>query len=250
MVLAFALPARAQNLVDTQWNVRPLSLAVAEDSYGPVKISGMPLPPAADYDIPLVDPKTAVATLKQALILIGQHSPDAVRALARLARHGTPRVVYDAMFPEKQISRVVIAAFMVGQWTPQLGRKDFMVMVGRFGAHWSAEDLAAVLVHELVGHGIQRLEDRFGRDRPIDLECEARLWQQLYYIQSGARLDTNELVSFRDTTNRRVCSDFRRYLSHLEPETLLRWDRGRSDMPHILSLFPAYYAALRKRPPK
>lgn len=250
LALAWAFPARAQNLVDTQWHLRPLSQAAAEDGLGPVKITGMPLPPAKDYDIPLAAPLATVAKIKAALVLVAKHSPEAARGIARLAQHGTPRVVYDAMFPKRELSRIVIAAFLVGEWTPQDGKRDFTVIVGRFGANWSVEELAAVLVHELVGHGTQRLEDRFGRDRPIDLECQARLWQQMYYIDAGMPQDTFDMVSFRKTTDRRVCNDFRLYVARVEPATMAAWDHGRPDMPHILAMFHDYYLRTRKAPPK
>jgi len=247
LVLA-ALPAAAQNLIDTVWHLRPLSLAVASDSLQGVQISGMPLPPAAEYDIPLADPAATVAKIKEALGRVLATSPVAAAGIARLAQHGTPRLVYDALFPEKQISRVVIAAFLVGEFTPQHGKRDFTVMIGRFGANWPADELAAVLVHELIGHGIQRLENRFGRDRPIDLECEARLWQQMYYIDSKAKLDTHEMVGFRNTTNRRICHDFRRYLAEVDPAGLRAWDGGRPDMSGLLKRFPGYYDIIRKGP--
>lgn len=240
-----APPAAANNLIDTKWRMRPLSLAVASDHLAGVEISGMPLPPAEDYDIPLADPAATVAKIKSALDRALAASPVAAAGIARLARHGTPRIVYDAEFPEEQISRVVIAAFLIAEYTPQRGRRDFTVMIGRFGANWPADELAAVLVHELVGHGIQRLDNRFGRDRPIDLECEARLWQEMYYIDSRAKLDTQEMVSFRNTTNRRVCNDFRRHLAKTAAAALRAWDGGRPDMRHLLGLFPAYYDAQR-----
>jgi len=120
------------------------------------------------------------------------------------------------------------------------------VIVSRFGANWPADELAAVLVHELIGHGLQRLKNRFGNDRPIDLECEARLWQQLYISDAGMPQDTQEMVAFRRTTDRRVCHDFRRYVRHIRPDLMQRWDSGHFRMSEIIDLFDDYYVTIRK----
>ncbi len=238
--------ARAQNLVDTQWTLRPLELAEARETHRGIELIAMPLPSKADHDIPLAGSRPTVAKLKRSLDRVFQVSQVAARGIARLRKHGNLRIIYDAAFPKRDLSRVVIAAFLVGEWTPQQGKTAFTVIVGRYGANWPADELAAVLVHELIGHGIQRLENRFGQDRLIDLECQARLWQQLYYIKAGMPLDTREMVDFRTTTNRRVCHDFRRYVAKALPRQMHDWDRGRPDMARLLRAFGPYYDLLRK----
>ena len=238
--------AGAQNLVDTVWNLRPMDQAALSDTHRGMEIVGMRLPPAADYDIPLADPAATVAKIKAAVERVVKFSPVSVRGLAALAKAGKIRIVYDAAFPERSLSRVVIAAYLVGEFQPQDGKRDFTVVVGRFGANWSVEDLAAVLVHELIGHGIQRLKNRFGHDRPIDLECEARLWQQLYYTDAKMPQDTREMVDFRRATDRRVCHDFRRFVGKTQPAMMRDWDHGRPDMPGLLEVFQDYYALIRK----
>jgi hypothetical protein len=57
-------------------------------------------------------------------------------------------------------------------------KKDFLIIVSRLGIQWPVRELAAVLVHELVGHGIQHLSDRLKTMRPMDLECEAWMYQE------------------------------------------------------------------------
>lgn len=228
-------------------------MAVAREEYQGIDIVGMPLPPAADYDIPLADPAATVAKLKAALGRVLTLSKVSAAGIDRLRQHGNVRIVYDAAFPRRSFTRVVIAAYAAGEWTPQLGKKDFTVIVGRFGANWDVPELAAVLVHELIGHGIQRLKNRIGVDRPIDLECEARLWQELYYIDARMPLDTQEMISFREKTNRRVCHDFRRFIAKAEPDMMRNWDRGQPDMPGLLAVFQRYFdlhRKARKRPRK
>jgi hypothetical protein len=238
--------ARAQNLVDTIWVLRPMSQAAVRADHRGIDLIGMRLPPGAEYDIPLTDPGAAVDKIKAAIDRVLKVSPIAARGIETLANYGRIRIVYDPVFPEKSLSRVIIAAFLVGEFQPQAGKRDFTVVVSRFGANWPAEELAAVLVHELIGHGIQRLKNRFGNDRPIDLECEARLWQQLYISDAGMPQDTREMVDFRNTTDRRVCHDFRRYVRHAEPEMMRRWDSGKFSMADVLKLFDPYYETIRK----
>lgn len=239
-------PVLAQNLIDTEWDLRPVEQAAARDTQGPATIYGMPLPPAGDFDIPLADPAATVAKIKTALAHVFQHSQVAAAGIERLARYGTIKIIYDAAFPKPSLNRVVIAGFMPQEFTPQLGKKDFTVLVGRFGANWEVDELAAALVHELIGHGIQRLENRFGHDRPIDLECEARLWQQMYFTDADMPQDTRYMVDFRNTTDRLVCHDFRRFVAKAKPKMMAAWDRGRPDMPGLLGVFQQYYALLRQ----
>lgn len=238
-------PARAQNLVDTVWHLRPITDAAVRVEHRGIDLIGMQLPPAADFDIPLADPAATVAKIKAAVDRVLALSSVSARGLARLAEAGRIRIVYDAAFPERSLSRVVIAAFLIGEFQPQSGKRDFTVVVSRFGANWPVDELAAVLVHELIGHGIQRLKNRFGNDRPIDLECEARLWQQLYFTDAGMAQDTHEMVAFRNTTNRRVCHDFRRFVAAKRPAMMQSWDTGHPDMAGLLDLFQDYYAAIR-----
>ena len=239
--------AQAQNLVDTVWRLRPMSLAADQTEYRGMELVGMKLPPAADYDIPLADPAATITKIQAAIDHVLQLSPVAAAGIAKLAENGKIRIVYDAAFPPKSLSRVIIAAYLVGEFQPRDDKRDFTVVVGRFGANWTAEELAPVLVHELIGHGIQRLKNRFGADRPIDLECEARLWQQLYIADAGMAQDTRDMVRFRDITNRRVCHDFRRYLRHAQPNLMRQWDSGHFAMSQVLAQFDPYYAATRAK---
>ena len=237
--------AQAQNLVDTIWNLRPMSQAAHRETHREMDLVGMNLPPASDYDIPLAEPKATVEKIKSAMDRVLRLSPVSAAGIATLKKYGRIRIVYDAAFPERQLSRIVIAAYLVGEFQPQDGRRDFTVVVGRFGANWPVDELAAVLVHELIGHGVQRLKNRFGQDRPIDLECEARLWQQLYFTDAGMAQDTREMVDFRNTTDRRVCHDFRRYLAHSQPNLMRKWDSGTFSMAEVLKQFPPYYQTIR-----
>jgi hypothetical protein len=245
LLLAAAGPARAQNLVDTVWRLRPMTQAALREEFRGMELVGMQLPPASDFDIPLADPAATVAKIKTAVDRVLQASPVAARGLGVLSKAGQIRIVYDAAFPERSLSRVIVAAFLVGEFQPQDGKRDFTMIVSRFGANWPVDELAAVLVHELIGHGLQRLKNRFGNDRPIDLECEARLWQQLYITDAGMPQDTQEMVAFRKTTDRRVCHDFRRYVRHLRPDVMQQWDSGRFRMADVIDLFDNYYTTIR-----
>ena len=244
--LSAPAPARAQNLVDTTWHLRPMTQAALRERHRGIDVVGMQLPPKTEYDIPLADPAATVGKIKAAVDRVLQASPVAARGFETLSGAGQIRIIYDAAFPERSLSRVIVAAFLVGEFQPQDGKRDFTVIVSRFGANWPVDELAAVLVHELIGHGLQRLKNRFGNDRPIDLECEARLWQQLYITDAGMPQDTQEMVAFRRTTDRRVCHDFRRYVRHLRPDLMQQWDSGRFAMADVIDLFDGYYTTIRK----
>jgi len=246
VLLSAPPPSRAQNLVDTVWHLRPMTQAALREQHRGIDVVGMQLPPKAEYDIPLADPAATVAKIKAAVDRVLQASPVAAQGFETLSKAGQIRIVYDAAFPERSLSRVIVAAFLVGEFQPQDGKRDFTVIVSRFGANWPMDELAAVLVHELIGHGLQRLRNRFGNDRPIDLECEARLWQQLYITDAGMPQDTQEMVAFRRTTDRRVCHDFRRYVRHLRPDLMQQWDSGRFAMADVIGLFDGYYTTIRK----
>ncbi|MEP5719693.1 MAG: hypothetical protein ABJN37_14975, partial [Alphaproteobacteria bacterium] len=58
--------------------------------------------------------------------------------------------------------------------------------------------------------------------------------------------DTQEMVAFRRTTDRRVCHDFRRYVRHIRPALMQQWDSGRFLMSEIIDLFDDYYVTIRK----
>ena len=70
-------------------------------------------------------------------------------------------------------------------------------MVGRYGAKWPARELAAVLAHELVGHGMQQYRGRMEHVRTIDLECEAYLYEEQAYQDLGLDKRSSEMIKFR-----------------------------------------------------
>lgn len=251
-VLALALglastgPTAAGNGIDAIWKGKDLSKAVSRKTYKGVEVIALPLPKKNHYGVKLLPPKVALNNVMAALKDFHAKSPFAVGGLERLQKYGKVKLVYDATFPEKSLTGGVIAGYVPFLFQPQDGRRDFVVVIGRFGVKWKTGELAAVLVHELIGHGLQRLDDRIGVARPIDLECEARLWQQRYFEDAGIPQDTRFMVGFRRATDRRFCGDFRRYLAASHPTMITAWDRGRPDIPELLKIFRPYSDAAAK----
>ena len=98
----------------------PAAAAGRDDRFGPPPRTAPP-----DFDIPLADPAATVAKIKAAVDRVLQASPVAAQGFKTLSGAGQIRIVYDAVFPERSLSRVIVAAFLVGEFRPQDGKPDF-----------------------------------------------------------------------------------------------------------------------------
>ncbi|MEQ8602702.1 MAG: hypothetical protein RIB45_05240 [Marivibrio sp.] len=190
------------------------------------------------------DPAAGLAAAQTALARLEAADPAAKAAIDRLRAAGRVVVIYDPGFPYPALSRVTLAAFLPTAPDAAGGRR-FVAVVGRYGAQRGRDALAAVLAHELAGHGVQHLEGRLGPDaRVLDMECEAML------ITARARrslgLDTpaqRESVAFRKSLETRWCFDFRLWQAEHAPETRALWTADRLDAPALLALFRRYRSA-------
>jgi len=211
-----------------------------------IHFSAMPLPEKRG-DIVLLEPAAGVESLRKALDLIHKASPFSVKHLKTLKRNGRVSVVYDAKFPKKQLSSVTIAAFYPDFFQKEAGGpKQFLVVVGRFGIKWPTDKLAAVIVHELVGHGLQHYRGHGEKDRKIDLECEALIYEEKSHQDLKLKRDTDDMVRFRRDVRSNWCADFSRYLRGRKINVDKAWGFGRPDVPKLLAHFDAYRKHLRK----
>lgn len=211
-----------------------------------INLVGMPLP-ETNYDIDLLAPADGVANLKAALDRIYAKSPFSVKHLETLKQNGRVTIVYDAAFPKRQLASVTIAAFFPDFFQKEAGGiKQFLVVVGRFGAKWPADKLAAIIVHELVGHGLQHFRGRGTRDRKIDRECEALIYEEQSYQDLGVKRDTSDMVRFRKDVRTNWCADFSRYLRDRGLNVDEAWGYGRPDVPKLLTHFESYIQHLRE----
>jgi hypothetical protein len=205
-------------------------------------------PPGVDFDIAVPDGRTAIARLGAALDALYEASPYSAAAIARLARHGQVAIVFDPAHPPQVVSNftgVVLASFDANLFgdADDASRRRFPVVVGRYLIKRSRQELAAVLAHELVGHGIQFLEGRMAGMDETDRECEANLYKEQVFQDFGADKRAADMVNFRQQLEWRWCAAFKRYMAAETPGRMTLWRRLDPDVPGLLEVFDGYLAA-------
>ena len=212
-----------------------------------IDLYAKPPPQDAKYDVPIVEPQRGLENLRQAVDLLMRHSPMNARAIETLKQHGRVIIVYDPQHPPPQATVDGIAAFFPNFFRPEAngGEGDFLVVVGRHGIKWPANELAAVIGHELAGHGMQRLRGERESMRMLDRECEADLYQEKALQDLGVNKSSPFVVRFRKNMENRSCSDFRTFQRRNRPETLKLWEARNPDVVALLAVFREYLRDLR-----
>ena len=211
-----------------------------------IELAAMPLR-EQQTDILLLAPKTGIHNLRMALDRLYATSSSSVRHLETLKENGRVTIVYDAAFPKRQLSKVTIAAFFPDFFQKETGGlKQFLVVVGRFGVKWETNKLAAVIAHELVGHGLQHFRGHRDKDRKIDLECEALIYEIQSQQDLGIRPDSDDIIRFRKHVRGNWCADFGRYMTAQGINVDKAWGYGRPDVTTLLRHFDDYRRHLRR----
>lgn len=212
-----------------------------KDQHRGIQLVGVSLPPKDAYDIDLMPPAAALANIKRAIDRIYEGSPYSAKHIETLKKNGKVTLVYDAAFPKSRLASVVIAAFFPDFFQAEHGAsKEFLVVISRFGVKWPTDKLAAVIVHELVGHGLQHLRGRTAKDRKIDKECEALIYEERAYQDFAVRRDTSDMKQFRRDIRDTWCADFRHHLTRQGQNADKVWNFGKPDIPSLLHHFEAY----------
>ncbi|MBT6095055.1 MAG: sel1 repeat family protein [Rhodospirillaceae bacterium] len=212
-----------------------------------IRLVAVTLPPAGSQDVDVMALKPAMANIKKAIDVIYARSPFSAKRIEQLRNNGRVTLVYDAEFPKAKMASSIIAAFFPDFFQAKKnGRKEFLVVIGRYGVKWPTDKLAAVIVHELVGHGLQHLRGRTGKDRKLDKECEALIYEEKAYQDFDVRRDTRDMQQFRLETRDNWCADFRRHLTQSDLNADKAWNYGKPDVPKLLTHFDAYIDHLRK----
>jgi len=211
-----------------------------------VKIAGKPAPAGKYYDIDIAPPEQGADTVKEALDILYAGSPYTAKAIDKLKAAGNVVIVYDPAFPQREFSKVTIAAFLPDFYQANGTSKDFLTIVGRFGGKWSPRELAPVLAHELTGHGMQRLRGHLSHVREVDLECEAYLYQEKAYQDLGFDKGKRNMVKFRQVLERHWCAEFREWQKKNKRKALASWNKLNPDVPAILDDYLVYIDALRQ----
>lgn len=219
---------------------------VVEFQHRGVTIGGKPLPSGVKFDISIVGPREGAETVRAALDILYEQSPFNAAAIDKLKAAGNVFIVYDPMFPKRELAQVTIAAFIPQYFQRGGTARDFVSIVSRYGAKWKPRELAPILAHELTGHGMQRLRGRIEKVREVDIECEAYLYQEKAYQDLGFDKSKQEMITFRQVLERHWCADFRNWLKKNKPEGLAHWDKLNPDVPKILDDYLTYTDALTK----
>ncbi len=189
--------------------------------------------------------KIGVEKIKMALDLIFAMSPFNTEWIKHLQSFGKIIIVYNPAFPKPKLASQVIAAFFPDFYQHSGNIKQFSVVIGRYGINWPHEKLAAVIVHELVGHGLQHLRGRSFYDRKIDRECEALIYEEKAYQDFKTPRDTPQQIRFMRDMRQKWCSDFNRFLYTNNINTDQVWGYGRPNIPYLLEHFEKYIKHLR-----
>lgn len=220
-----------------------------EDVVNGVRFVAPPKDPKKTYDTRLLHGAEGLKRLKAALNLLTSKSPFSAKKLGVLKNSGTVTLVYlpgDA--PKSAATGENVAVFLPKFLASPVPRsRSFQVIVGRHGVKWPTNELAAVLAHELVGHGIQHQRKRMKKMRPIDLECEAYLYEEIVNQDLGLNKRSTEMVRFRKGLESHWCADFKLYMRAKRKRELKLWDTLNPNVPRLLIIFEDY---LRARPKK
>ena len=218
--------------------------------YDDITVIGMHPPAGVAFNVPILGPGEALEKITKALALIKRESSYSATRIETLKKNGSVLIVYDPRYPDRNadLATVQVALFLPkffaqGEDVPG---KSFLVVVGRHGIKWPLPELAAVLVHELVGHGMQHLEDRLETMRSIDSECEAWLYTEMAHQNLGMDKFARGMIEFQKQLAYQ-CDNFLRHLRKNDPAGLKLWEVLNPDVPKLLGRFEVYLDDLRRR---
>ncbi len=205
-------------------------------------------PPDVTYDVPILPAREGLDKIIKAFRLIHRLSPFSARQIEILKKNGPVTIFYEPRYPDPKIdfSTIRVAVFLPSLSKDEDGTADgkkYYAVIGRHGIKWPEPDLAAVLVHELVGHGMQHLLGRIEGIRNADLECEATLYQEKAHQDFGMDKFSSEMIKFQKQLAG-LCMNFIAYLKKNDPERARLWDNPAPDVAELLRGFETYLESL------
>lgn len=244
MVLWLLAPAQGAALNQEQATaiVGPQAAAngMALADYNGISLIGLNPPSGVSFDVPIVESEQALKVIAAALALIEASSPFSKAQIGRLKEKGPVRIVYDPRYPDKManMATIQVALFSPHYYKPA-ANGTFLIIISRHGVKWPLQELAAVMVHELVGHGIQHLNNRWGKMRLIDMECESWLYEEMAY--QGLKMDkfSSVMIDFKKQLEKQ-CDSFLRYLRNNDAKGAALWQTLNPDVPRLLEHFGLY----------
>ena len=217
-----------------------------------IKIVALAPAEGVTFDVPLTDGEAGLKNLSRALDFIYRRSPFNVDRLKFLQTVGNVFMIYDPNFP---IERRHMGRFGLFKTIPPQsikrekggnGRngKDYVMYVGRHGINWPIQELAGIIIHELVGHGIQHYRGRLSRLPDLDMECEAWLYHEKAHQDFKVDKRSRNMVNFRQNLEFKNCAGFKRFMRKNFPGKLGLWEDLNPDAPRLLEIFEIYAKSL------
>ncbi|PHS76863.1 MAG: hypothetical protein COB59_10155 [Rhodospirillaceae bacterium] len=199
-----------------------------------------------------VSTQVGVEKIIAAIDLLALQSPESLNIIKRLKKAGPVIIIYDPAYPPvgQNLTTVQQALFLptfVEKFDQDKTGKKFTVIVSRNGIKQSLQTLAAVLVHELMGHGTQHLEDRILVMRTLDVECEAWLLEEQVYQDFAVDKLSRDMVLFRQNLEQIHCSDFINYMRNRVPDQVKLWDAKNPDVTKLLAIFKGFLKAQHEK---
>ena len=232
--------ALSQNQAGTIINDPSMTTGMAFSDYNGISLIGLAPPNGATFDVSIVAPAAALKILTKALTLIENESAFSKSQIQRLIKAGPVNIVYDPRYPNKMTN---MASVQVALFSPHHYKRakklNFLVIVSRHGIKWPIRELAAVMVHELVGHGIQHLNNRWGEMRLIDMECEAWLYEEMAYQSLKMDKFSSVMIEFKKQLEKQ-CASFLRHLRKNDPKGAKLWEVLNPNVPELLKHFEPY----------
>lgn len=209
-----------------------------------ITLLALKVDPNKTYDTSLLPAAQALKNLTGALDRLIAKSPLSRRRLNDLKKSGEVRLVYlPGDLNPGATGGMTLASFLPDfLQDPQKRdrKKVYLVVVGRHGVKWPADELAAILAHELVGHGVQHWRGRLTNIRELDAECEAYLYEEAANQDLGLDKRGREMVSFRQALEDHWCTDFKIYMRAHQPKKMALWDTLNPEVPKLLAAFEKY----------
>ncbi|MEE8392743.1 MAG: tetratricopeptide repeat protein [Rhodospirillales bacterium] len=216
-----------------------------------IYIIAIPKKAGVEFDTSYLSQRQGIDSIRKAIEVIYAKSPFSVSKLEELKKNGTIVIAYDPGFQEGKIGNFALAAFFPDFYDAKAeddgNNKRFVVKVGRHAVKWPKDELAMIIVHELVGHGIQRLKGHLEYIRELDLECAANLYGERFYQDIGIDKSSADVVKFSRELEDHWCSDFKNYMRARDQSLAAMWDVLNPDVPRLLAVFEDYVKQLREK---
>ncbi|HEB79353.1 MAG TPA: sel1 repeat family protein [Rhodospirillales bacterium] len=220
-----------------------------KDTHKGVEIIGVKAAEEGKVEPGALNLKTGIRNIAKAIDVIYAKSPFSAAKLEVLKKNGQVVISYNPAYQSGKLGGFALASFFPDYYkrdSKNKGDKRFFVVIGPHAVKWPTDELAMIIVHELVGHGMQRLLGHLDYIRVLDLECAANLYGEKFYQDIGIDKNARDVVKFRKKLEKHWCSDFKTYMRKNAPSRMALWEVLNPDVPKLLDVFSVYVNALRK----